>query len=134
MGTEGEGMSELERLEELLKQAKFELPIGEIIAHAEHADINLESEIITQVAYEPSHKYSWMPADAKQLELLSAAVNALPKLIEIAKAAEELTDAMELEFGSSDDDSESLNGCNMKVTFGQLRRARAALSSLKEGR
>ena len=67
MGTEGEGMSELERLEELLKQAKFELPIGEIIAHAEHADINLESEIITQVAYEPSHKYSWMPADAKQL-------------------------------------------------------------------
>ena len=46
----------------------------------------------------------------------------------LLEALEPLVDVLELDFGASDDDSESLDGGSMRATFGDLRRARRALA------
>lgn len=115
------------RVRELMAKADFELPIGAIKAHAEHADIELDTPIIALIAYEPSHKYAWQPLSDDQRALIVYLVNNAPALVECVEALEGIVD--------DDDPRVSLAKQRARWTerFDCARKALAALSRAGPG-
>lgn len=59
------------------------------------------------------------------------AEEAANRIAELEAALKPLVEMLELDFGDSDDDSESLDGRMMRATFGHLRTAARALGAAK---